>query len=44
VALPYKTASAVGQAMALRLTMTSGNGRPAWLASNLIYDVGGPVG
>jgi hypothetical protein len=44
VALPYKTASAVGQAMALRLTMTSGNGRPAWLASNLIYDAGGPIG
>jgi hypothetical protein len=44
VTLPYKTTSAIGQAMAVRLQMTSGNGRPAWLVNNLIYDVGGPVG
>lgn len=44
VTLPYKTASAVGQALAVRLQMISGRSRPAWLAANVIYDVGGPVG
>lgn len=44
VTLPYKLTGGVGQAMSVLIRMTSGNGRPAWLSNNVIYDVGGPVG
>jgi hypothetical protein len=44
VSVRWRTASAVGQAFAVRLATVSGTGRPAWLDCNLIYDVGGPVG
>jgi hypothetical protein len=31
----------VGQAFGLRVRMTSGNGRPAWLGSNIVFEPGG---
>ena len=41
---PYKTCAGVGLAFALRMQLTSGNGRPAWLATNMVYDLGGVTG
>jgi hypothetical protein len=44
VVLPWRSASAIGQAFAVRVSMVTGYGRPAWLATTLVHDVGGPVG
>jgi hypothetical protein len=41
---PRRTSMAIGQAMAVRLALISGNGRPALLGVNLIHELGGPVG
>lgn len=39
----WRGATAIGQAFAVRLYGTSGNGRPAWLASNVAVEAGGPT-
>jgi hypothetical protein len=41
--LPWRGAQGIGQAFALRLRLVSGNGRPAWLGSNLVVASGGPT-
>lgn len=43
VSLPWRGAAVIGQAMAVRLAGVSGNGRPAWLATNVITEAGGPT-
>lgn len=39
----WRTASAEGHAMAIRLQMVSGYSRPRWLGTNIVYEAGGPV-
>lgn len=39
----WQSASQVGHAVAVRLRMVSGQTRPAWVGTNIIYEVGGPV-
>lgn len=43
VSRAWRTASAEGHAMAVRLQMISGQSRPAWAGSNLVFEAGGPV-
>ena len=43
VSSPWRSAAVIGQAMAARLAGTSGNGRPAWLATNIVAEAGGPT-
>jgi hypothetical protein len=37
---PVRGLTGVGQAFAMRLQMVSGNSRPAWLGSNMTYEMG----
>lgn len=39
----WRTASAEGHALAVHLQMVSGQGRPSWMGSNLVWENGGPV-
>jgi hypothetical protein len=43
VTMPWRGATGIGQAFALRMRGIGGNGRPAWLGSNLVYQTGGPT-
>ncbi|HEV7455181.1 MAG TPA: hypothetical protein VGN96_00275 [Roseococcus sp.] len=43
VSRAWRTGSAQGHAMAVHLRMISGQSRPGWLGSNIVYEVGGPV-
>lgn len=39
----WRAAAANGHMLAPRVTMVSGNGRPAWVGTNMVYEFGGPV-
>jgi hypothetical protein len=43
VTLPWRGVRGLGYALAVRLSMLSGNGRPAWLGTNLVVDQGNTV-
>ncbi len=43
VTLPWRGVRGLGYALAVRLSMLSGNGRPAWLGTNVVLDVGNTV-
>lgn len=39
----WRTASADGHALAVHVQMVSGQGRPSWMGSNIVWENGGPV-
>ena len=43
VSRAWRTGSATGHAMTVQLQMVSGQSRPGWIGTNLVWENGGPV-